>query len=300
MENNALKHHRSLKKNSPAPIHRCYDYSLVIINYHTLLQLTTTLQSWLKFHSPAREKYEVIVWNNNSLPDKENQGLLKLAKQLSPRISIKILTQHQNLGFAQANNRAAKIAQGNYLIFLNADTLVIQNIWQPLSHLYTQLPHVGALAPQLLLADGQTPQKFASGDFPTLAKTLAQTAKKSSRHLSPSSASASTASQPRDWVSGACFLINRQIFQKIGGFDPQFFLYFEDVDLCQRLAQAGYQNYLAPKIKIIHLGGASFPQKQSSKQTRFYDNSQDLYFSKHFSSWQCWLLKLARHFYRTN
>ena len=287
-------------KKTSSPLHHCYDYSLIVINYHCLSQLTQSLSSWLKFHSPTQEKYKIIIWNNNSLPDQEAKGLAQLVKNLSAQVPTKIVNYHHNIGFARANNQAAQIAKGNFLIFLNADTLITQNIFQPLARLYSQLSYVGALSPTILLSDGKTPQPFSSGDFPTLANTLFQTAKKQAHNLSALNFSSKNHSWPQacDWVSGACLFISQKVFQRINGFDPQFFLYFEDIDLCRRLSKFGYQNYVAPAVKIIHLGGGSFLDKNSSKQLRAYDTSQDLYFAKHFPAWQGALIKIARQFYR--
>lgn len=96
-----------------------------------------------------------------------------------------------------------------------------------------------------------------------------------------------------DWVSGAALSCRREVFEKLGGFDEQFFMYFEDVDLCLRAKKRGWEVWYLPECKIYHLRGKSQPAK-SRKKAKVYYQSQDYFFQKHRGKIYSLLVKLIR------
>ncbi len=95
-----------------------------------------------------------------------------------------------------------------------------------------------------------------------------------------------------DWVSGCALFIRQDLFSRLGGFDEDFFLYFEDVDLCHRAKNLGYEIIVTEKMRLTHLGGRSL--KQSAARKRHYYRSQDIYFKKCRPKLEGFFLKLLR------
>ena len=150
-------------------------------------------------------------------------------------------------------------------------------------------PQAAACSPRLLLPDGRA-QPYAFGSDPSLGYLLRRGVNrlvfKRALHNW-----ATAVSQPVDWVSGACLLLRRQALQHVGGFDETFFMYFEDVDLCLRLRQAGWQVWYHPQVGITHLGGQSLKQNPAAQAA--YQESLRYFYRKHYSRPAQWLLRAA-------
>lgn len=99
---------------------------------------------------------------------------------------------------------------------------------------------------------------------------------------------------PCDWVSGAALFIRRELFQKLGGFDENFFMYYEDIDLCRRAKKIGSEVIHFPVVEIRHFGGKSFLKNSDGLQKKYFYNSQDYYFKKHFGRKTAFITRLLR------
>ena len=183
-----------------------------------------------------------------------------------------MLFRSENLGFARANNLAATHSRADYLVFLNPDTICTQNLLDAGLSALSQAG-VGLVAPRLLLPDGRT-QAYAYGPFPTLATIYQDKILRQSSSILASSLSPPVV----DWLSGACLMISRANFARLGGFTADYFMYFEDVDLCHKAVQAGLRNYLLTTVSLTHVGGE---KKALSHQRRLdYFRSQARYFQR--------------------
>lgn len=175
---------------------------------------------------------------------------------------IKLLINQENQGFARASNLAAAAGQGELLFFLNPDTLIQEDIFKPVIGAFEKNNQLAVLAPKLVLPDGRE-QPWASG---------------------------------RDWVSGAALFIRKNIFEKTRGFDENFFMYFEDRDFCRRVKKIGWEIKVMPEIKVVHLGGQSWPDKKSGK--RIYYQSQSYYWRKKYGLLISLFLRMVRWPYK--
>lgn len=193
---------------------------------------------------------------------------------------------NSNRGFAQAANLGAAQATAPYLFFLNPDAILMPGALE--SAVRYLADHPATAIAGLALHDNLShlePNSF--GSLPTFRHLLF-------RHFAPSS----QPSQPANvgWVSGAALLIRRHIFQALGGFDSNFFMYWEDVDLCHRAHQAGHSIVFLPSAVVIHQRGAS--SRDPAQKTAHYDASADKYFRKHYAT-TIWLFqRWLRHLYR--
>jgi len=248
-------------------------FSLIIINYRTYQLTRDCLNSLLKYCAP--EQFEIILVDNNS----HDESIEKLETEFGDQ--IKIIKNQANLGFGRANNQGAKIATGDWLFFLNSDTVVEDDILITLKKFISNHPQAGIIAPQLLNSQKQ-PQPAAFGSKPRLSDLIRKnfTTKKKINN------------EPIDWVSGAALLISQKIFTQVNGWDENFFMYLEDTDLCLRVKKIGYQINLCQDAKVIHLGGGSFANNKIKK--KYYFKSQNYFFRQHYGRMTEILMRIIR------
>jgi hypothetical protein len=192
-----------------------------------------------------------------------------------------------NIGFAAAVNRGAGGLTNDFLLFLNPDAELLPNsLHLPLRYL-SDHPRVGILGP-LLFNREYTCEKNCFGE-PVNPWSLF------SRHLARRRLPA--VPQAVGWVSGGSMFVRRSVFLELSGFDPQFFMYWEDIDLCRRAQANGWQVHLLPAWKVLHQRGRS--SSDEVVKTRLYDNSADKYWRKHYSK-PIWLSqRYLRFIYRS-
>ncbi|MDD5397171.1 MAG: glycosyltransferase family 2 protein [Candidatus Moranbacteria bacterium] len=251
------------------------EISFVIVNY----QSRDFLQKCLASLRPCLKKKsaEVIIVNNDD-------AILDYDLFVFP--NLKIINNPKNDGFAKACNLGAKAAKGKYLFFLNPDTeLKFSNIDEFVLNFNDS--NVGMLAPGLLTSEG-VPQPWSAGCNINLWDIL----KNNFGHIASQKIWSSNSASEADWVSGAAFVISKKLFDSCHGFDENFFMYFEDIDLCKRVQQKNKIILRIPQFSVLHHGGQSYTDKKEQKQ--HYYESQDYYFKKHFGITCSFFLKLLR------
>jgi GT2 family glycosyltransferase len=212
--------------------------SIIIVNYKSEKNLEKCIAS-------VREKllsadYEIIVVNNDT-------GLKSL-----PLENINWINAGGNIGFGTACNLGARSAQGELICFLNPDTEIIS---ENIGELASKLKNSGSLAvagPKLLNENGKTQWWCAGKEF-----SLWRLIKNNVGLIESRKIWESRKEILADWVSGAAFFVKKEIFEKTGGFDELFFLYFEDEDLCRRIRALGYGILYCPEFTVLHKGGKS-------------------------------------------
>ena len=214
---------------------------------------------------------EVIVVDNGSSPPESQQLESELPWCRHVRLS-------ENKGFGSANNAGATQATGEYLFFVNNDTLFSGDVVTPLAEALIREPGIGIVAPSLLNEDGTFQISF--GRFPSIInerRTRREALRLRTKGILPTRA-------PRpDWVTGAALMIRRDLFRKVGGFDEGYFMYFEDVDLCKRVRLDGSGILYREDLTLTHLGGKSYV-KGSPVMELEYRRSQLRFYDK-FNSW---------------
>ncbi|PTL35859.1 hypothetical protein CLG94_08900 [Candidatus Methylomirabilis limnetica] len=234
------------------------DLTVIIVNYNVAplaLQTVASLESQRFAAADGRDgRLEILVVDNASSPAD------RAALQQLPAHVVQILNA-QNLGFGQANNLAIQRATGRYLCFLNPDTVVLDGALDALlQHLY-QHPEVGAVGPRIWI-DADRQWQLPPGDPPTLSffiqRILAECSYRVGARMSRAwhrralQCWSSGTPIPVSMLSGACLMTSRRILDTVGGFDPGYFLYYEDTDWCRRVSQAGYQLHHVPGAEIVH------------------------------------------------
>lgn len=243
--------------------------SFLIVSYNStkvLIECIKSLKRVSKNHC-----YEILVSNNDKSP-------LELKEKF-----VKIINNNNNLGFGKANNIISKIAVGEVLIFVNPDTYSFSLNFCDIINLLNN--EVGIVAPAILNENGSNEKWSYGGKISPI--TIIKNNVFGFNDFCSNNKMCDVG-----WVSGAVFCIKRQLFNKIGGFDEKFFLYYEDADICKRISDLGFKIVRSNSFKVRHIGGSSMDKK--SKQKKYYYNSQFLYINKHYGKIYATMLKLIR------
>lgn len=225
----------------------------VVVNYRTPELTSRAIESLLADDPAAR----VVVVDND--PDSRTEAFLA-GRWTDSRVEI--VVARRNLGFGGGVNLGVSTAPGDELFVLNSDAQVRQGC---LAHLRSALrsdPSLGLVAPRVIQPDGAA-QRDAYGQFPTLRTMITRSNRRPVETLEP------------DWVSGVAFLIRREVFDMVHGFDEGYWMYFEDIDLCRRLRASGWGIRRVQEAVVEHLGGASYPS--TARQRAQYAASQQRY-----------------------
>jgi hypothetical protein len=229
------------------------ELSIVYVNWNSLDYLRESISSVLKYtHDTV---IEIIVVDNAS----PEAGLESL-EQLFPNVLL--LRSEKNLGFARANNYGFRHSVGSYLLFLNPDTRLIEPSIGILLAYYRSLPDAGIVGCKLLNTDGSI-QLSSIDTFPTILNQAFDSEFLRCRwpacplwEISPLFSTGEALAKV-DIISGACMLVSRRVFEEVGLFSEEYFMYAEDLDLNYKVKSAGFVNYYVGKTSIIHHGSKS-------------------------------------------
>lgn len=238
--------------------------SILIVTWNTRQDLLRCLESiW---GNPPSCSFEVIVFDNAS-----QDGTAEAVSASFPQVHLK--SSPENIGFARANNEAASVAQGQYWLLLNPDTIVHPGALDALVRYLDGQPRVAGVGPRLVNLDGSLQPSIER--LPSLFREWWRLF-----HLDhlypvsryPSAVLNSQAPHPVEVLNGACLLLRADIVQPMGLFDEDYFVYSEEIDLCDRLHQAGWELHWLPEAVVTHAIGRSTSQVADSMFIELYRN----------------------------
>lgn len=223
---------------------------------------------------------EVIVVDNSS-----SDGSPELIRERFPL--VRLIRNARNVGFSRANNQGIRETRGPLVLLLNPDSAVLPSSLTGLVGEMRSHPQTGAVGPALVRGQGRFQVSFGNrvSFFPQLLQKSVLNAyykirlKKDRRR------------RRVGWLSGACLLCRRTAVEEAGFFDERFFLYFEDIDLCLRMRNNGWDLVYLPQARVSHEGGASTGRQRASSRF-FYRESQLYFYQKHNSRASLILLRL--------
>lgn len=224
--------------------------SIIIVNYRSEQYLEKCLASIYRESNP--EKLEIIIVNNDQQVD------LRAVKQIYP--AIRLIAQEKNIGFGRACNVGAKEARGELLLFLNPDTQFLDDYASRITDIFKTDAQIGIVGSRLMTDEGKT-QWWITGKEVSLWQIL----KNNLGIIENKKIWESKTPIFTDWVSGAALTIRCELFKKIGGFDENFFMYFEDEDLCWSARKRDFKVLYDPTLSILHSGGKSCESKIKQK-----------------------------------
>ncbi|HSG40398.1 MAG TPA: glycosyltransferase family 2 protein [Thermoanaerobaculia bacterium] len=250
--------------------------AVAIVNHDTRELLRDCLAS-VRAESPA----EVVVADTGS-----SDGSAEMVRRDFPEAVL--LADGGNPGFGAAANRAVAACSSPFVLLLNADTRVGAGTLQALAGHLRRNPRAAVVGPRLANPDGS----LQVSCFPFLgtlqlmlektpaARWLARVPVLRNRWLL--SCSGHDRSRVVPWVLGAAMAIRREAFEAIGGFDPSYFMYSEEIDLCYRFKAAGWEVHFTPAGLVVHVGGASTGQRRPEMAVRQVASSK-LFYRRHYS-----------------
>jgi GT2 family glycosyltransferase len=269
------------------------DVSILIVSFNTRGVLRECLES-IERESPGLTVEVSIVDNHSS------DGSPEMIEQEFPH--VRLVRSQINLGFGAANNVALEGCKGRYIVLLNSDAFLCPDSLRLAVKHMDDNPGAGLGGGRLVGRDYAW--QPSARMFPGILSDLSVMTGLASRypksrlfgHFDRTWADQSLASEV-DWVPGAFSIIRADVIEKLGFFDPAFFLYSEEVDLCKRIKSAGYQIWYWPDITVIHIGGESSRQVKSLEMSStgaqlvlWRMRSTLLYYRKHHGA-KAWLEK---------
>lgn len=229
-----------------------YDVAVILINYNTSKYTLESIQKVVS-HTAAGLHYQVIVVDNCSeIADYKN-----LATQFPKKPNITLLRSDINTGFGGGNMMGYAHANAHYLLFLNNDAFLENDCLSILKAYMESHPDVGVTTAQNYDEHGQFVPSFDHNKGLRRLLFGRGFLEFTNPKRYPKRKKEYTDPVKVDWVNGAFLFFRGDVFKEIGGFDPNIFLYWEEMDLCARLKKSGYTSVLVPKAKITHIQGVS-------------------------------------------
>ncbi|HBR55725.1 MAG TPA: glycosyltransferase family 2 protein [Flavobacteriaceae bacterium] len=246
------------------------ELSVVILNYNVQYFLEQCILSVQR--AIGNLDAEIIVVDNASSDDS-----CAMVTRKFPQITL--IQNKENVGFSKANNQAVAIAKGKYVCILNPDTAVAEDTFLKCLQKAEKLTNLGAMGIHLLDGTGHflpESKRNLPTPFVSLKKVLGFTKKYYANHISDKEEGEVQV------LVGAFMLLERSIYKDVGGFDEDYFMYGEDIDLSYKIEKAGYKNYYLGTTETLHYKGES-TQKDAAYLQRFYGAMQ-IFYRKHFKS----------------
>ncbi len=243
--------------------------SIIVVNWNTRNLLAGCLASVMETAGDLDP--EVWVVDNAS-----SDGSAAMVRERFPQ--VRLIENVQNIGFARANNQALAQADGRYLLLLNSDTIVKPGALRALVEFMDAHPDAGAVGARLLNADGSLqpschPMLTPWREFWRLLflETM--------RRCATYDMARWDVDTPRqvEVIKGACLMVRREALDQVGQLDEGYFMYTEEVDLCYRLAQAGWKLYWVPQAQVVHYDGQSAKQVAERMYVQLYRSKVQFY-----------------------
>jgi GT2 family glycosyltransferase len=261
--------------------------SVIIVNYNVKYFLERSLLAVRE--ALVCEPGEIIVFDNASADGSK--------EYLEPKFpEVRFIWNDENLGFGRANNKAWKQAKGNIILFLNPDTLIGRKCLSNTAGFLRSKEEAGALGIRMINGSGRFLKESKRG-YPTVMTSFYKLCGLSSLfprssvfaryylgHLDPDQ------TQEIDVLAGAFMMVKREVLEKTGGFDEDFFMYGEDIDLSYRIQQLGYKNYYFADDTIVHFKGES-TRRDSLNYIRMFYSAMIIFVRKHYKGIPAILLR---------
>lgn len=264
--------------------------SIIIVSWNVAEKLKENLASI--FRSQAGFDFEVFVVDNAS-----SDNTVEMIKEGFPQ--VKLIQNKENLGFAKANNIAIKQAQGEYILLLNPDMRIMPNTLKNMADWMDAHKEAGVASCLLKNEKGEIIKHVRR--FPTVWDQLAVVLK--IPHLFPSILDKYivadfdyTKTAEVDSIRGAFFMIRREVIERLGGLDERYFIWFEEVDYCKQVKNAGWKIMYTPEVEAIDYVGQSFSQVKRGEKQKYFRDSMLKYFQKWHKKWEYLVLECVWKF----
>ena len=235
--------------------------AVVLLNWNGLDLLEQFLPIVIKFSTEA----QIYIADNNST-DKSKQYVETYFK------NVKWLQLNSNYGYAKGYNQALKLVKEQYICLLNTDIEVTENWLNPVLNIFDEQTDIGIIQPKILDFKNKSYFEYAGAaggfidkyGFPFCRGRIFDTLEKDTNQFS---------SQEIFWASGACFFVRNYVFQKLNGFDEDFFAHQEEIDFCWRAFNNNVKVFYCEESTVYHIGGATLKKSNPQKTYLNFRNS---------------------------
>jgi hypothetical protein len=220
--------------------------------------------------------------------DGSTDGSIEMVRDRFPETLV--ITTGGGTGFGGSANRALDACTAPLVLLLNSDTYLEPGTIRALASYIDAHPHAALVGPRLLNADGRLQRSCFPFPSPWNA-LLGETGLGFFLRFVPVLRARHLRTWPHDrprvvpWVRGAALVVRRDVFTQVGGFDPAFFMYFEETDLARRMSAAGWEVHFAPVTDVYHVGGASTGQRRAEMTVQYY-SSMEAFYRRHRKPWE--------------
>lgn len=269
------------------------DLSIIILSYNTKKVTDQCLMSLLKnLRTESALDYEIIVVDNASTDGSPN-AIIKYEARLR---DFKLIKNRKNIGFSKANNQALKVAQGEYVLFLNSDVIVENVNFKRLLYYLDSRPEVGVCTVRVNLSDGTIDPASHRG-FPTIWNSFCYFLRLEKLFSTVPFINKIFGGYHLVWnhlqsiheidsPSGAFYLSRKKILDEVDGFDKDFFMYGEDLDLSLRIKKLGYKVLYYPLFHVTHLkyvsGFRTTDSKVQHEIKKHFHDAMKIFYKKHY------------------
>ena len=251
--------------------------TIQIVNYNSRALLKECLNS-IFAALPSGIEPQIVIVNNDAEP------LPHFAMASGSKAELEIVEARKNLGFGRAHNLGFQKAKGELVLLLNPDTELQPAALTELLAAFCLDPAVGIVGPLLIAGENGKPEEHCGAK-----KTPSSIIRKK---IALQSFMGEKEIFETDWVSGGALMVKKELFSKLGGFDENFFMYYEDVDFCLRAKKKDAKIIINPRAVILHRSGKSFASSREKK--RHYYAAQGYYLRKNFGVLPALLVKILR------
>ncbi|MEA2064899.1 MAG: glycosyltransferase family 2 protein [Patescibacteria group bacterium] len=265
------------------------DLSIVIVSWNVKELLKENLKAIFNSKETRNFSFEIFVIDNNSA-----DNTAEIIKKEFPQ--VKLITNNENLGFAKANNQGIKKAKGKFILLLNPDMRVMPETLENMVEWMNRHKEAGVAGCHLIKETGETILHIRR--YPTLLNQLAIVLKLPhifpkilSKYLMENFNYSREASV--DSIRGSFFVIRREAIEKLGGLDERYFIWFEEVDFCRQVKNAGWKVIYTPTVECVDYVGKSFSLVKTNTTQKYFRDSMLKYFKKWHPLWQYWILRAA-------
>jgi len=252
--------------------------AIIIVSYNSRGELESALHALTD--TPPKVTHTIVVVDNAS-----TDSTPAYVREHWP--SVRLIASESNLGFSQANNLGIRSTSSELVLLANPDTIVTAAAVERLVSIIDRLPEVAIVGPRIVDGRGRPELSFGAMISPWAELRQKILVRGNDRGWGPIAELVDRMTRrPRrvDWVSGACLLIRRSDLDEVGGFDPRFFMYAEDVDLCAAVRARGRAVFFAAEPEVVHLRGRSGASAPVLVRDA-YRRSQIAFYAKHHPRW---------------
>jgi GT2 family glycosyltransferase len=252
--------------------------AIIIVSYNSRGDLENALRALTA--TPANVAHEIVVVDNAS-----SDSTPAYVREHWPQ--VRLIASESNLGFSQANNLGIRSTSSELVLLANPDTIITAAAVDRLVAIIDSLPEVAIVGPRIVDGQGRAELSFGAMISPWAELRQKILVRGNDRGWPPITALVERMTRRArrvDWVSGACLLVRRTDLDQVGGFDPRFFMYAEDVDLCAAVRARGRAVFFAADPQVVHLRGRSGVSAPVRVRDA-YRRSQIAFYAKHHPAW---------------